>query len=353
MNATDTVLLDGRRVGFSECPYVICEAGVTNYGDVEVARRQIDAAVAAGADAVKFQSWRTEELVSRPTAARLRDIVGFDWFDRLKSKELPAKAFFGLQQYAESRGIAFISTPHDRPSLDLLDHELDVPFFKIGSGEAHNLGFLRDVASRRKPVVISFGFQSDSEVEAAVAALRTGGAPAIVVLHCVTVYPTPFDLADLPRLARLRALTGLPVGYSDHTVGRHVLLSAVALGACMLEKHLTFDKEDPRSLDNPGALLPEEFSGMVHEVRELWQALKTPEGNARVEAAQQARAWAGQSIVAARALTAGVVLEPDMLRLKRPADGGLGPEQFEAVVGRRLVRPVDADEQITALHLGA
>jgi N,N'-diacetyllegionaminate synthase len=353
MSGSLRVVLGGRALGDGERPYVICEAGLTNYGDPALAKKQIDAAVAAGADAVKFQLWRTEELVSRVAAARLQSSLGYDWFDRLKSKELPLEAFAGLKAYAEDLGIAFTATPHDSPSLDVLDRDLDVPFLKIGSGEAHNLPFLRAVASRGKPVVISFGFQSDAEVQTAVAALEAGGAPVIVPLHCVTAYPTPFGLADLTRIARLRKLTGRPVGYSDHTVGRHALLGAVALGACLVEKHLTFDKADPRSLDNPGALLPDEFVDLVRDVQELWQALSQPGGAARTATAEQARAWAGQSIVAARALPAGAVLERDMLRLKRPAAGGLGPEQVDAVVGRRLGRAVAVDEQITASDLEA
>jgi len=126
----------------------------------------------------------------------------------------------------------------------------------------------------------------------------------------------------------------------------------VALGACVLEKHLTFDKSDPRSLDNPGALLPDEFADMVREVRELWHALSKPDPAASSEATRHARGWAGQSIVAAGDLAAGVVLRPDMLKLKRPAEGGLGPDQLDAVVGRRLTRAIAVDEQLTLDCLG-
>jgi N,N'-diacetyllegionaminate synthase len=346
------VRLGDREVGPGLPPYVICEAGVTNYGDPELAHRQIDAAAAAGADAVKFQVWRTEELVSRHVAARLRDTLGYDWFERLKTKELPLDVLPALQTHAASLGITFTATPHDLPSLDVLDRDLDVPYLKVGSGEAHNLPFLAEVGRRGKPVVISFGFHADGEVVAAVDALRAAGAPAVVPLHCVTAYPTPHGDANLPRIAALATLTGLACGYSDHTVGRHALVAATALGACVLEKHLTFDKADPRSLDNPGALLPGEFADLVREVRETWQALQPPPAGAVEDWSRRARAWAGQSIVAARALAAGTVLEADMVRLKRPADGGLGPEHLTAILGRRLARAVPADEQVTPEHLG-
>jgi N-acetylneuraminate synthase/N,N'-diacetyllegionaminate synthase len=349
--AAAPVRVASRSIGAGQPVFVICEAGVTNYGDRELAIRQIDAAVRAGADAVKFQCWRTEELVSKPAAARLAGELGYDWFDRLKSKELTHDDLRALQAYAAKKGILFFVTPHDLPSLEFVDRELQVPLLKVGSGEAHNPEFLRAVGATGKPVLISFGLQTDDEVRAAVATLRDAGAAGVVAFHCVTQYPTPPELASLDRLAALRQLLDVPCGYSDHTVGWHIPTAAVALGACAIEKHLTFDKRDPRSLDNPGALLPDEFVLFVSDVRELEQAVTPPSGEARAASREQARSWAGQSIVAVRDLPAGTRIERTMLALKRPGRGGLGPEALEAVVGRRTSRPVPADEQITAADL--
>lgn len=344
--AAPTMLAD-RPVGPGHPVLIVCEAGVTNYGDVGLATRQIDAAAAAGADVVKFQVWRTERLVSRRVAERLARDLGQDWFARLKSKELGRRDLVELHRHAAGRGMIFSATAHDEVSLEFIDRELDVPFFKIGSGEAHNTPFLESVARRRKPVVISFGFQSDGEVSAALATLRTAGTRAVVPLHCVTEYPTPADLADLGRIERLRRLLGTPIGYSDHTVGWHIPLAAVALGACLIEKHLTFDKADPRSLDNPGALLPDEFRRFVQEVRDVERSLQEPPVEMGVRSAVRARAWAGPSVVAARPIAARTVIDASMLALKRPAQGGLGPNALAALIGRTARRDIPEDEQVT------
>jgi N,N'-diacetyllegionaminate synthase len=337
----------GRRIGAGEPVFIICEAGVTNYGDRDLALRQIDAAVEAGADAVKFQLWRTENLVSRRVARRLEPDLGYNWFDRLKAKELSHDAIRVLQAHARANGILFLATPHDPESLAFLVEQLDVPFVKVGSGEAHNTSFLRLVGACRKPVLISFGFQSDDEASRAIETLHAAGAPAAAALHCVTQYPTPPQLADLGRIRELAALLDISVGYSDHSVGWHLPLAAVAMGACVLEKHVTFDKSDPRSLDNPGALLPDEFSTFVRQVRELESALATPPLDVQSAFRQQARDWAGQAIVAAREIAAGTVLDRSMLALKRPARHGLGPDAVDDIVGRRTRRAVAHDEQIT------
>ena len=348
MRHAAAVRVGARSIGPRHPVFVICEAGVTNYGDRELAMRQVDAAVEAGADAVKFQCWRTEELVSKPVAARLAGELGYDWFDRLKTKELTYDDLRALQAYAAARGILFFVTPHDLRSLEFVDGELQVPLLKVGSGEAHNRDFLRAVGKTGRPVLISFGLQTDPEAMDAVTTLREAGAAGVVAFHCVTAYPTPPELASLDRLAALQRMLDAPCGYSDHTVGWHIPAAAVALGACAIEKHLTFDKRDLRSLDNPGALLPDEFIRFVSDVRDLERALTPPDDAARAAARERARSWAGQSIVAARDLPAGTRIDRTMLALKRPGRGGIGPEGIDTLVGRRTTRPVPADEQITA-----
>lgn len=330
--------------------FVVMEAGVAALGDAQLARAQVDAAVEAGADAVKFQAWRTESLVSRRVAAEGAEQLGYDWFERMKSRELSFDELRMLQAYAAERGIQFFATPHDEDGLDFLV-EIDVPLLKVGSGEAANLPFLRRLGASGKPVMIAFGLQTDEEAQRAVATLRDAGAPEVVVLHTTSLYPTPAALASLDRLGRLRDLLGVPVGISDHTVGWHVPLAAVALGARAIEKHHTFDKADPRSLDNAGALEAGEWREMVRQVREVEAALR-PADPAQLEAALgTSRAWAEQAIVAARPLEAGSVLELADLAFKRPRHGGLPPSAVDQVVGRTLRRAVEADEQILAADL--
>jgi N,N'-diacetyllegionaminate synthase len=323
--------------------FVICEGGVTNYGDPALAARQVDVAASSGADAVKFQAWRTDSLVSKPVAERLTGELGYDWYERMRSRELPFEELAALKQRAEERGLVFFATPHDDPSLDFLADELDLPCLKVGSGEASNWQFLRRVGAKGKPVLISFGMQDDDEARRAVEMLGEAGAPEIVAFHTVSLYPTPPELVRLDRLSRLRDLLGVPVGISDHTVGWHIPLAAVALGASAVEKHLTFDKADPRSLDNAGALEPHEFPELVRQIREIEAALSDPPLAAE---ARTSRGWALQAVVAARALDAGRILVETDVAFKRPAHGGVPAAEVERLLGRRLRRPIDVDDQI-------
>jgi N,N'-diacetyllegionaminate synthase len=325
--------------------FIVAEAGVAALGDPELARGQIDAAVAAGVDAVKFQAWRTENLISRPVAARLRGELGYDWFERMKARELSFDDLRGLQAYSRECGILFFATPHDDEALEFLV-EIDVPLVKVGSGEAANLPFLRRIGASGRPVLIAFGLQTNGEARQAVAALQDAGAPEVVALHTTSLYPTPPQFASLDRIARLRDTLGVPVGISDHTVGRHIPLAAVALGSRAIEKHLTFDKSDTRSLDNAGALEPDELAAMVREVREVEAALRPARADELAEALARSRDWAEQAIVAARDLVSGTVLAESDVAFKRPRRGGLPPGALESLVGRALRHDVAADEQI-------
>lgn len=325
--------------------FVIVEAGVTAFGDEELAHRQVDAAVAAQADAVKFQAWKTENLVSRKVAVREREALGTDWFERLQARELSFAALRDLAEYARTREIAFFATPHDVTSLHFLD-ELGVPYIKVGSGESANFAFLREVGAVGRPTMISFGLQSEDDARRAVATLQDAGAPEVLAFHCMSIYPTPAALADLGRIARLRDALGVRVGISDHSVGTHVPIAAVALGATAIEKHLTFDKADPRSLDNPGALEPDEWVDFVREVREVEAALRPIADAERAELVSDAADWAGQAVVAARDLGAGATLTAGDLEAKRPARGGIPASELDTLVGRVLARAVEADEQI-------
>jgi N,N'-diacetyllegionaminate synthase len=326
--------------------YVICEAGVTNFGELELALKQVDAAVDAGADAVKFQAWVTDELVSRSAAAAAREQLGYDWFERLEERRLSEDDLRAVRDYARERGITFFASPHDERSLSFLVEELDVPLLKVGSGEAANDRFLRAVGAARKPTLISFGLQSVDRARRSVETLRAAGAPEVVPLHCVTLYPTPYALARLERIGALRDAFGDPVGISDHTVGRHVAVAAVALGARVVEKHLTFDKRDPRSLDNPGALEPDELGAFVKEIRDLEAALRPVDDGTFDDALAASRAWAEQSVVAARPLAAGAEVSDDDITFKRPAHGGIPASDVGRVLGRTLNRDLEPDEQI-------
>lgn len=331
--------------------FVVAEAGVSNYGDPELAHRQVEAAAAAGADAVKFQAWRTGELVSRSAARETAGALGHDWFQRMAERELPPGALEELQAHASERGLVFFATPHDAASLRHLVEELDVPLLKVGSGEASSWSFLEEVGRAGKPVLISFGMQSDEEAARAVDTVRAAGAPEVTALHAVSVYPTPPTLADLGRLRRLAERLGAPVGLSDHTVGGHVALAAVALGAHVIEKHLTLDRADPRSLDNAGALEPAEWIDFVRQVRDVEAALSPPPAEELASALAATRDWALPALVAARDLEAGIRLEPEHLTAKRPLRGGVAASELDRIVGRTLRRPLRTDQQLRAADL--
>lgn len=196
-------------------------------------------------------------------------------------------------------------------------------------------------------MIISFGLQSDDEAIRAVRTLQDAGAAGVVALHCLTAYPGPYEMIGLPRIARLRELLGVSVGLSDHSPGRHVMLAAVGLGAVAVEKHLTFDKSDARSLDNPGALLPDEFAALVREIRDIEKSMRDVSEAERLAFLKKSRDWAGQGIVASRDIPAGAVIEEAMLAYKRPGRGGLEPDEAQKIIGKKAIRPIPEDEQIT------
>lgn len=345
------VSIKGRIIGPDRPSFVICEAGVTNYGEFDLAKKQIDAAVTAGVDAIKFQLWRTENLISKKISKRLEGELGFNWFDRLKYKELSKEEVKALQDYATEKNILFFATPHDLDSLKYLTEDLKVPLLKVGSGEAHNYDFLRAIGQTGLPVLISFGFQTDSEILKAVKVLKEAGAAWVVPMHCTTAYPTPPAIVNLKRLEWFRDNFGPIFGFSDHSVGWHICLAARTKGALVFEKHLTFDKTDPRSLDNPGALLPDEFKQFVSQTRDIEESMVSPSPKVLNQSRDQAREWAGQSIVVARDVKKGEIIEMTMLAFKRPAKGGLSPEQTNLLIGKRAKNDISEDEQILLIHL--
>ncbi len=351
LHTEKTAKFGNRLVGEGQPVFIICEGGVTNYGEIEIAKRQVDAAYEARVDAVKFQYSITENLVSKKVAKRLEPELGYDWFARMKYKEFTREEVRELKRYTETGNMPFFATAHDTEALDFLDKELGVPYFKIGSGESHNFEFLKNVGSRGKPVMISFGLQSDEEVQKAIETLRSAGIKDILVFHCTTLYPTPYDKVDLSRMLHLKKMLNLPVGISDHSIGWHTVLAAVALGAVAVEKHLTFGKNDPRSLDNPGALLPHEFKLMVDQIRDIEKTLTPVSGDERAGFLEKARDWAGQSIVAARDIPAGTIVTADLIRFKRPQRGGLPPSAAGSIIGRAVKVAIEADEQILEKHV--
>ena len=323
-------LFDGSRC------FVIAEAGVNHNGDPATAFELVDAAAGAQADAVKFQTFRAEKLVSRgaPKAAYQVATTGSEdsQFEMLKRLELSEDVYAGLQSRASENGTFFMSTPFDEDSADFLDG-LGMEAFKIGSSELTNLEMLRHIGSKDKPVLLSTGMGTLDEVEIAIDAVRAGGAADIIVLHCVSNYPTDPKDVNLRAMQTMADAFGLPVGLSDHTMGNDVAIAAVALGATVIEKHFTLDCEQDGP-DHRASLDPDGMRRMVDGIRRVEAALGDGVKRPAPSEADVA-AVARRSLIVAVDLPAGAILTPDVLVARRPGSG-LPPSEKPRVVGRTL-----------------
>ncbi len=319
----------------SRC-FVIAEAGVNHNGDPETALALVDAATETGADAVKFQTFRAEELVNRdaPKAAYQVETTGTadSQFDMLRRLELDKHVYPGLQSRALERGIFFMSTPFDEYSVDFLDG-LGMEAFKVGSSELTNLELLRHIGARGKPVLLSTGMGNLEEVELAIDALGAGGAEDIIVLHCVSNYPTDPKDVNLRAMQTMADAFGIPIGLSDHTMGNEVAIAAVALGATVIEKHFTLDCQQDGP-DHRVSLDPDGMRRLVDGIRNVEAALGDGVKRPAPSEADVA-AVARRSLIVAVDLPAGAKITPDVLVVRRPGSG-LPPSAKSKVVGRTL-----------------
>jgi N-acetylneuraminate synthase/N,N'-diacetyllegionaminate synthase len=326
--------------------YIIAEAGVNHNGDPEMARELVRAARRAGADAVKFQTFRAEALVVRDAAKaqyQLRTTdPGESQFEMLRRLELPRDVQAELAQLCAREGIEFLSTPYNFDDVDFLD-SLGVRAFKLASIHLVEPPFLQYVARKGKTMIVSTGMGTLRDVEEAVAAIRAVSDPPVILLQCTTNYPSPPEDANLRAIATMRDALWLPVGYSDHTQSETCCVAAVALGAVMIEKHFTLDPALPGP-DHSSAASPEEFARLVTRIRETERALGS--GRKEPSAAEAANAPAmRRSIVARRRIAAGEVITADALTLKRPGTG-LAPRHWYQIVGRKAPREIAQDEPL-------
>lgn len=327
---------------------IIAEAGVNHNGDLQMAREMVRVAKEAGADYVKFQTAVPELVISTfaPKAEYQKETTGAgqSQLDMCRAIHLPLSDYAGLKAYCDEVGIGFMSTPFDLVSIDCLA-PLGMDYWKIPSGEITNLPYLRKIASKGGRVILSTGMSTLPEVECAVDILGRGGIlrPDIILLHCTTQYPTPFDAVNLRAMDALRWIGCGGVGYSDHTVGITVPVAAVALGACVIEKHFTLDRTLPGP-DHRASLEPHELAEMVRAIRAVELSLGS--GEKRVADAEAPNiAVARKSIVAARAIRCGEILTEDNITVKRPGNG-ISPMLWDQVLGITARRDYEADELI-------
>lgn len=328
--------------------FIIAEAGVNHNNNLELAKQMIDVAAEAGVDAVKFQTFKAEKLVSRfaPKADYQKETTDSDesQFDMIKKLELDSETHKILIDYCSQRGVTFLSTPFDLESIDNLK-ELGISTWKIPSGEITNLPYLRKVAALKEDVILSTGMSSLGEIEKALNVLVEHGTDKsrITVLHCNTEYPTPFEDANLKAMLTIKEAFKVKVGYSDHTLGIELPIAAVALGATVIEKHFTLDKnmEGP---DHKASLEPAELEAMVKAIRNVELALgsgvKMP-SQSELKNIDIAR----KSIVANMNIKAGECFTSHNITVKRPGNG-ISPMDWDMVLGRKAIRDFQEDELI-------
>ena len=327
---------------------IIAEAGVNHNGDLELAKQIVKAAANAGADLVKFQTFTAERLAidSAPKADYQNQTTDQkqSQFSMLRQLELTAEMHEQLIVYCSKQGIGFFSTGFDLQSVDYLA-SLGADRFKIPSGEITNLPYLRHVGAFGKPLILSTGMATLGEIEAALDACEIAGTPRsrITVLHCNTEYPTPMQDVNLRAMCSIRDAFGVAVGYSDHTLGIEVPIAAVALGATVIEKHLTLDR-NLAGPDHKASLEPDEFAAMVRAIRNIEQAMG--DGIKRPSPSEaKNKPIARKSLVAARSIKAGERFTPENLTAKRPGTG-VSPMRWDKAMGRTATRDYGADEMI-------
>ena len=325
---------------------IIAEAGVNHNGNLDLALKLVDEAKKFGADIIKFQTGVLDRVVSKyaPKAEYQKRETGADESQKEmgKSITLPLEAFDTIKKHCEEVGIEFLSTPFDVVSIDYL-YNLGVRLWKVPSGEITNLPYLRKVAKTGMEIILSTGMSTMDEIRDALTLLKENGAGKITLLHCTTEYPAPLEDVNLKAMLTLKEEFGVDVGYSDHTKGIEVSLAAVAMGASVIEKHFTLDKnmEGP---DHKASLEPQEFAELVRCVRNIEMAMgdgnKVPK-----ESEIPNKIVARKSIIADRAIKAGEVFTEDNLTTKRPGNG-ISPMRWAEVIGKKAKRDYEEDELI-------
>lgn len=334
--------LGGRRVGPAHVPLVIAEVGINHEGSVAKAHRMIDDAAAAGAECVKFQCHVIDDEMV-PAAQRVVPANASEsiW-EIMRRCALDETAERELMAHTRERGMVYLSTPFSRAAADRLER-MEVPAFKIGSGECSNLPLIRHITGYGRPVILSTGMHDMDAVRAAVEVVREAGVP-LALMHCTSLYPTPYAHVRLGGIEELAvAFPGTVVGFSDHSLGNWCSLAAVAVGASLLERHFTSDRSWPGP-DMPISMDPEDLRDLVEGARAIHAALGGRKGVLPEE--QPTRDFALASVVSIRPIVAGELFSAENLWVKRPGTGGIPAARFEAVLGRRATRDLPADAQL-------
>ena len=327
--------------------FIIAEAGVNHNGKLDLAKALIDAAASAGVDAVKFQTFKAKKLLTQntPKAAYQKETSGEgSQFDMIRKLELDKETHLILMDYCIDKRLEFMSTPFDHDSIDMLD-EIGIKRFKVGSGDLTNIPFLRHMASKSKPIILSTGMARMSEIEQACNAILQTGFPKelLSLLHANTEYPTPYEDVNLRAMIAIHEKFGVTTGYSDHTPGIEIPVAAVSLGAAIIEKHFTLDRK-MKGPDHKASLEPDELAAMVNAVRHIEVALGD---GIKVPSPSEAKNMiaARKSLVALKNIREGEIFTIDNLGVKRPGNG-ISPLNWDRYIGTPATRNYQQDELI-------
>lgn len=345
-----SIKIGNKMVGDDQPVYIIAEVGSNFDGSLEQAKKLSELAKEAGADAVKFQSFRADKIVCKEAFDKMGNIsFQVKWkktvYDVYRDNELPREWHEEISNHCKKIGIDFLSSPYDVEAVDLLD-KINVPAFKIGSGEIDNPAFLEYIAKKGKPIILSTGASNLKEIEEAVDIIRSAGNENLVLLQCITNYPSPIEDANIRAMITLRKKFDVLVGYSDHMLGHLVPLGAVASGACVIEKHFTYDKtkEGP---DHPHAMNPEEFASMIRDIRSMEKALGSYEK--KVELSEKETVILQRRCIHANVdIPKGKKITKYMLTILRPAPPeGIKPKFLNDIVGKTAKKDIEKGDAIT------
>jgi N,N'-diacetyllegionaminate synthase len=328
--------INQHKVGSPNPCLIIAEAGVSHFGDLDKAYALVDIAVEAGADIFKTQHFNTDVLIG-PSSP--------EWRDRMKSKELTNGDIKNIHSYCTKKGITFLCTAHDESVLDFLDNDLDMPAFKIGSGELNNWPFLKNIASRNKPIILSTGMYELNQIKETIELILNAGCDKLAILHCVTNYPAQPVQINLRFMETITKLFNGPVGYSDHTEGNDIPLAAVARGARIIEKHITLEKNIPDAQDWKVACDRTELIEFVKSIRRVEQAIGSCDKEMATSELNSVN-WACKSLTARELIPTGTIIQEAMLISQRPGTG-IPPSKLNRVVGCVATKNLNPGEIIS------
>ena len=338
-----TIKISNKTVGEEHPTFIIAEAGVNHNGQLNLAKNLVDIAADAGCDAVKFQTYKSEGVVT--SHAKSADYVeknlgsNISQLDMIKSYELKYEDFEILKKYCDSKGIIFLSTPHSFDAIDFLDKL--VPAYKFGSGDLTNIPSLKYAAKKGKPIILGTGISTIEEIKLAINAIKSEGNDKIIVLHCTTDYPSPIEDVNLNAMITIKKELNCLVGYSDHTLGTMVPIIAVALGANVIEKHFTIDKKLPGP-DHKASLSPDELKTMVSQIRETEKILGSFDKKP-TKSEEKIKKIVRKSLVAKRNISKGTKITEDVIGIKRPG-AGISPMDIKKILGKKAKIDIEKDE---------